>query len=614
MDSTERMVEFAVIAVYLVFLLLIGLAFRRFNSNISDFFRSGARGAWWLVGSSAFMAGISAYTFTGASGVAYTAGWSVAIIYIGNALGFFLAFLVFAPWFRQLRAITNPEVIRMRYGPFTQQFYAIFGVLTAVIGGGLQLWAMAIFTSAVFGFQIWQVIVVIGAVVVFYSTTGGSWAVMATDFVQSLIMIPLTVVIGVICLIEVGGMSGLNQLIGDAGLSREFRLINAQDDFPVYQFSIIWALAMLINQAGLTNTIATGQRYFMVKDGREARKAAFLAFVLMSMGSFFWFIPPMVARLRYEADVLVMGAQLNNPAEAAFAVASINLLPLGMTGMIVVAMFAATMSSMDSGINRNAAIFVRDIYPALCRMFAKARDRLLRRRLLKRDGHDDAFEAGRQSRRGPLSEVGLLLLGRVFSLIFGAIIILMALYFAQIGGRGMFDVMLDIAAMLGVPLSVPMLMGLFIKRVPGWSAMFAAICALIPAFLASEFLFGWGWNFQTKVFMNLSVGIVAYLATMPFWKTTTQDYRDQVTEFFTRMHTPVDFEKEIGQASDLSQLTLIGAFVCAVASFILLLLFLPNAWQGRLAIITVAGIVMGIGGLMIFIGRRGARKKRNKQN
>jgi solute:Na+ symporter, SSS family len=91
----------------------------------------------------------------------------------------------------------------------------------------------------------------------------------------------------------------------------------------------------------------------------------------MSLGSFFWFIPPMVARLLYEADVLVMGAQLNNPAEAAFAVASINLLPLGMTGMIVVAMFAATMSSMDSGINRNAAVFVRDIYPALCRLVGR---------------------------------------------------------------------------------------------------------------------------------------------------------------------------------------------------------------------------------------------------
>jgi Na+/proline symporter len=93
---------------------------------------------------------------------------------------------------------------------------------------------MAIFTSAVFGFQIWQVIVVIGAVVVFYSTTGGSWAVMATDFVQSLIMIPLTVVIGVICLIEVGGMTGLNQLIAEAGLSQEYRLVNSPDDFPVY--------------------------------------------------------------------------------------------------------------------------------------------------------------------------------------------------------------------------------------------------------------------------------------------------------------------------------------------------------------------------------------------
>jgi solute:Na+ symporter, SSS family len=161
--------------------------------------------------------------------------------------------------------------------------------------------------------------------------------------------------------------------------------------------------------------------------------------------------------------------------------------------------------------------------------------------------------------------------------------------------------------MLGVPLAVPMLAGLFIKRVPGWAAIFSAMCGFFPALL--DWSFGWGWNYQTKVFSNLSVGLTAFLLTIPLWRTTTEAYRQQVTDFYKRMTTPVDFEKEIGQANDLTQLTMIGAFTCAVSSFIFLLLFLPNEWHGRLAITAVGGVVMAIGATMIVIGKRGARDR-----
>ncbi len=583
MEDLDRTIEFAVIIIYLFFLLGIGLAFRRFNANISDFFRNGARGAWWLVGMSAFMAGISAYTFTGASGVAFEAGWSVAVIYLGNSLGFLCNFLFLAPWFRQLRAITAPEVIRMRFGFLTQQFYAVFGVLMAMLSAGLQLWALAIFCAAVFGFEVWHVIIVIGAVVVFYSTTGGSWAVMATDFVQSLVMIPMTVLITVLCLIEVGGLAGFGNLIDQAGLRSDFSLINASGDFSLERFTWIWAVAMFLKHTVEHNTINAAQRYFAVKDGREARKAAFLGFAMMSLGSFFWFIPPMVARLLYEEEVMIAGAALNVPAEAAFAVASINLLPVGLTGMIVVAMFAATMSSMDSGVNRNAAIFVRDLYPTVCRVFG-----------LKGFG-----------------DFGLLLMGRLFSVFFGVSIILMALYFALVGGRGMFDVMLDIGAMLGVPLAVPMLMGLFVKRVPYWAAVFSVLSAFVPSVIGSvgEEV----WNFQTKVLVNMGVGTAAFLATIPFWGKASPEYRQQVDEFFERMYRPVDFEKEVGGANDVSQLALVGGFTIAVGLFITGLLLLPNPWTGRLAILIVAGTVIGIGLLMTLAGRRAARREARKK-
>jgi len=574
MDDYNRTIELVVVSAYIVFMLLIGAAFRKFNSNISDFFRGGNKGAWWLVGTSAFMASISAYTFTGAAGVAYEAGWSIAVIYLGNAFAFLLAFLLFAPWFRQIRAITGPEVIRKRYGVFTQQFYAWFGILVQLLGAGLQLWAMAIFTSAVFSLDISLVIIVAGAIVTLYSTTGGSWAVMATDFVQSLVLVPLTILIGIICLVELGGFSGLSQLIHASGLSGDYRMINSPEDFQGEQFTAFWAVAIFIHVALVSNTMVAGQRYFAVKDGRNARKAALLACVLMVVGCIFWFIPPMAARLLFEAEVAQFGAGLNDPSEASYATVSLLLLPNGMTGLIIVAMFSATMSSLDSGINRNAGILVRDIYPYLTSLFG----------------------------RKEVDDKGQLRMSRFFSFGLGSLIVSSALYFATLGGRGMFDVMLDLGAMLATPLAVPMVLGLFIRRVPPWAAVVSVVCGLLPA-LGSE-LMGWEWNFQVKIMSNLVVGTSAFLATAFFWKSSSPAYRNQVAGFFKTMHTPVDFEKEVGGANDLSQLRIIGKFTITFASFIMLLLFVPNAPVDRLLILAIALPVFGIGIFMTRAGRK----------
>ena len=228
---SETSVEYVVIGCYLAVLVGVGMVFRRFNENVSDYFRNGCKGTWWLVGSSAFMTAFSAWTFSGAAGAAYEAGWSVLVIYLANSVGFAINGLFLAKWFRQIRAITGPEVIRLRFGISTQQFYAWMSFVMQTLYSSLHLLGLAIFCSAVFGYKIEQVIVVVGAVVLLYSLIGGSWAVTATDFLQTLILIPITILVGVLCLVKLGGVGALFQGIQDMGLSSAYGVFNHLTSF-----------------------------------------------------------------------------------------------------------------------------------------------------------------------------------------------------------------------------------------------------------------------------------------------------------------------------------------------------------------------------------------------
>jgi len=578
-------IEYFVIAGYLALIITVGLVFKKFSSNTDDYFKGGSKGTWWLVGSSAFMSAFSAWTFTGAAGIAYEAGFTVMFIYIGNALGFFANYLFMGPWLRQMRVTTFPEAIAMRFGEKTQDFYALYEVPIRILYSAMALYGLGIFCSAVFGYDINHVIIACGIVVLLYSATGGRWAVMATDFLQGLILVPLTIIVAWLCLDKIGGIGNLFQQIEILGLSEQYSMVNSTTLFGgAYTWG--WVSAMMMKQFIVFNSMSAAPRYFSVKDGDEARKAALLGGVLMLLGSIVWFLPPMTARILYPD--LVMGFDISKPAEASYAVASISLLPTGLVGIIVVAILAATMSSMDTGLNTNVAILIKDIYPKLSRSL----------------------------KWKPKAEAELLSYGRLLTWVMGFLVVLLALYFAQQDGSGIFEIMLKVGTLLLMPITIPLLWGMFIRKTPWWAALFSIACALVVSCIAffevslvyfgfsQAYSDGFQWNFQQQFFSVFSAGTLGFLLSTLFAPAQNSEHREKVDEFFKTMKTPIDFEKEIGEGNDLRQLTTIGWFGAAVAVFIGLLLFIPNPTQGRMVILVLALVIGVVSGLMIRAGRK----------
>ena len=148
-----------VIATYFLLMISVGVAFKKFNKNTSDYFRGGGSMLWWLVGSTTFISFISAVTYTGAAGKAYETGTFVMVAYIGNATGFLVSYLYFSSRFRQTRVVTAIEVVRERFGKLNEQFFTWMVVPFGVIHGGVWLFSLGIIVSTVFGVDIYLTII-----------------------------------------------------------------------------------------------------------------------------------------------------------------------------------------------------------------------------------------------------------------------------------------------------------------------------------------------------------------------------------------------------------------------------------------------------------------------
>jgi len=192
-------------------------------------------------------------------------------------------------------------------------------------------------------------------------------------------------------------------------------------------------------------------------------------------------------------------------------------------------------------------------------------------------------------------------------------IILLALYFAQQDGVGIFEIMLDVGALLEVPIAIPLLWGLFFRQTPWWAGLFSIGCAFVPSCLvffdsylglSEAFNDGLKWTYQQKLFSVFFSGTFGFFCSMLFAPAKDSKHRAMVDSFFKLMKTPIDFEKEIGEGNDLRQLTAIGRFGVVVAGFIALLLFIPNPFEGRMAILVLALVIGGVSGLMIKAGKR----------
>ena len=579
-------IDYIVIIAYMGLLASIGFIVKSLSSNISDYFRAGCRGTWWLTGTSLFMQGFSAMVFTGISGQAYLGGLSVMVIFWTNALVYFVHAAFIAPWLRQTRVITPADAVRKRFGPGTEKIYSYYSILGGIMWGGVMLLGLATFTSALFGIPLRGVILVVGFTVLLYAVSGGSWSVFIADNLQAIILMAVTITVAGLSLHEIGGIGKMLQMISETpGLAADYALVKPEGhtytaSIPITKglFTLPWILAMVFN-AVLTATNLTGcYRYLSVKTGHDARKAAWLAGGLMIFGSVIWMIPPITGRLLFSAEIDAV--ETIKSVDAAYAIVAKNLLPPGLIGLVLVAMFAATMSSMDSALTGTAAVVVKNVYLPL-RTYLNLK---------------------------VLSDKQQLFTGKFVNLSLGVWTVVWALYLSKESSKsGLFEVMLNIMVMIATPASLPFACALFVRKVPNWAAVFSMGTGLIASatiFFMEKFNPEFSMVWSMKMWTVSSAVIIPFLLTRILHRTSPKTYYDQVDKFFIEIHTPIDFKAEVGEGNDLQQLKIVGWLGCVMGCALSLLIFVADNTAHRIAVGFIVLFTLIISISLVWLGSR----------
>jgi SSS family solute:Na+ symporter len=575
MNQGLQTADHIIIVGYFALLTLIGLYFWRRMKEAKDFFTGGNRIPWWLAGISFYLTGFSAFTFVAYSEIAYRFGFVAVTLAWSSAVAMAAGTFFLASRWRRARIISPVEFLEARYNKQIRQALAWTGLPLKVIDDGLKIYATGVFISVGMGYDLKTSIVVSGAVMLLYTFMGGLWAVVVTDFVQFIIL-----TLGVVALFPLVFTGvGINALI--EGTPADFLAPISAPFSPLY--IIAFYLLILLSYNG---NWAFAQKFYSVRNENEARKAGLLAMALKIIGPPLFILPAMAAR-----SLMPELMTPPNSPQYTYAALSLRFLPAGLMGLMIAAMFSATMSTLSGDYNVMASVITEDIY----------------RRL---------FDKNASQRR-------LVIIGRLATLLVGALTIGIGISLIGAARKGLFEVMVTVFGLFVGPMLIPMLLGLLVRRVT-WRG---AAAGIIVGFICGLSLFfyktfvlakrpeidaNWlRYNFEALTILTNFVVTLAAIAIVSLIERVSSKERAGIDKFFERLATPIQtIETATTEAGTVfSPFSLIGWVTIGTGLLLIIAAAMQTAGTGR-TINLGAGIALGlIGGCFFRLHRNFMRRE-----
>ncbi|WP_432799634.1 sodium:solute symporter family transporter [Poriferisphaera sp. WC338] len=355
-STTFGWLNWLTLGAYLIAMLGMGLYFSRRGNTTHDFFLAGQRIPWWAAGLSVYGTLLSGISFMAIPAETYTSDWAIVIGTILLIPMMPLIIYCYLPFFRRLHVVTAYEYLEKRFNLPIRLFASCSFILFQVSRMGIVLFIPAIALAATTGIDIYLCILVMGIICVIYTAMGGMEAVIWTDVLQVLVLIGGAVLCLIIVILNV-----------DGGIPEVIKTANNADKFRVFDWgwsserSVVWVMLVgffFLNLAPFTSDQSVVQRYLTTSDEKQAGRSLWLNawMVLPTIPIFFGLGTALY--VFYTRNPSVIAPQISSEVVPWFIV---HQLPAGVAGLIIAAIFAATMSSMDSALNSISTVCVNDI-------------------------------------------------------------------------------------------------------------------------------------------------------------------------------------------------------------------------------------------------------------
>ena len=374
MPNSVSLLDGLIIVVYFLLMVGVGVFFSKRNNSSAQFTTASGRIPGWALGLSFYATFLSAITFLGDPGKSFGSNWNPFVFSLSMPFAAYISARFFVPFYREQQVVSAYSHLEERFGAWARTYAMLCFIMTQLARMGTIFYGVALMLNALTGYGMPWIILALGCCIIVYTVMGGMEAVIWTEVVQAIIKTLGALLILGIVLSQVK----LSTIIATGWQEHKFSLGSFRPDFFQSSFWVVFLYGFFINLTNFGIDQNYIQRYHTARNTQDASRSIWLCVVYyLPVSMLFFFIgtalyvyyqqqPDLILELKQQV-ALEKGLDLKalQPADYGDKVLPFFIktqIPTGFLGLLMAALLSAAMSTMSSGMNSSATVFLQDIY------------------------------------------------------------------------------------------------------------------------------------------------------------------------------------------------------------------------------------------------------------
>jgi SSS family solute:Na+ symporter len=348
-------IDLVVLVCYLATVVGFGFWFARSSGETDEFMAAGRSLPGWAIGLSMFGSYISSISFLANPGNAYAGNWNRFVFSLATPIAAAIAVRWFVPFYRTTNEISAYEHLEHRFGQWARAYAVVCFLLTQIARMGTVVYLLALAVAPLTGWRVESTILLTGTLMTVYTLCGGIRAVVWVGVLQSFVLLAGPAICILVLVSKAPG--GLAGIIETGAAEGKFSLGSFGASLAEPTFWVVFIYGLVINVGNFAVDQSYVQRYMTARSNREAAKGVWItALLYVPVAGVFFFIGTALF-VFYAARPELLGSVTK--ADQVFPRFIATQMPLGCAGLVVAAIFAA---SMDSNLNSMATLTLCDLY------------------------------------------------------------------------------------------------------------------------------------------------------------------------------------------------------------------------------------------------------------